>query len=193
MTWKLPLNQIGSGSSFILGPQETHSRFRETHLSLEQHSWLAEILRELNCIEHNDASFFSLKLEVEKQSDVFRVKAILRMNPQLECVRSLTQFRSAFEVDSEALFVRGVERENTKDYDLSETEMESYEHDGSGLLLSEFITDLIYTSLPDFPLCQPECRGLCVECGCNLNTLRECGRSNCSSSDLECPHAHFFQ
>lgn len=49
MSWKLPLNQIGSGTTFVLGKQIANSRFREIALDLKQHVWLSEILKELEC------------------------------------------------------------------------------------------------------------------------------------------------
>lgn len=193
MSWKLPLNQIGSGSTFIIGTTSAPSRYKETLLTLNQHPWLEEILQELKCDAAGEPGTFALKLDVEKQSETYRVKAHLRMFPELECVRSLTPFRTDIETDSEAIFVRALERKSSGEHEISESELESYEHDGAGLLLSEFVTDLIYTSLPDFPLCQPECRGLCSDCGCDLNTAKECGRTLSSSKSEECPHACFFQ
>lgn len=52
----------------------------------------------------NSQSHFNLQLNVEKQSEAYRVKAHLQMIPKLECVRSLTQFHSEVETEAEALF-----------------------------------------------------------------------------------------
>jgi uncharacterized metal-binding protein YceD (DUF177 family) len=193
MSWKLPLNQIGSGTTFVLGKQIANSRFREIALDLKQHVWLSEILKELECSPDNSQSHFNLQLNVEKQSEAYRVKAHLQMIPKLECVRSLTQFHSEVETEAEALFFRAEENKGGGEHEISESEMESYEHDGAGLVLSDFVTDLIYTSLPDFPLCQPQCRGLCSECGCNLNDVKSCGLAEETSATSDCPNIHFFQ
>jgi uncharacterized protein len=193
MSWKLPLNQIGSGSTFILGQALNTARFKQTVLTLEQHPWLAEILDELGCRSSGENANFALQLDVEKQSDTYRVKAKLQMIPKLECVRSLTEFRSDIFTETEALYVKASETPHTGEHEMSESELESYEHDGSGLLLSEFVTDLIYTSLPDFPLCQPECKGLCTDCGCNLNEAKECASKHKTESNFDCPNLKYFQ
>ncbi|MBM3381693.1 MAG: DUF177 domain-containing protein [Betaproteobacteria bacterium] len=193
MSWKLPLNQIGSGSTFIFGQQLETPRFKQTTLSVEQHPWLSEILDELDCRTAGSEANFAIQLDVEKQSETYRVKAKLRMIPKLECVRSLTEFRSDVITETEALYVKSAETPQGGEHEMSESELESYEHDGSGLMLSEFVTDLIYTSLPDFPLCQPECKGLCTECGCNLNDARECASKSKSQKDFDCPSLKYFQ
>lgn len=193
MSWKLPLNQLGSGSTFILGQQLDSPRFKVAHITLDQHPWLAEILEEIDCRMHGADTNFALQLDVEKQSETYRVTAKLQMIPKLECVRSLTEFRSDIYTESEALYVRAAESPQGGEHEMSESELESYEHDCSGLLLSEFVTDLIYTSLPDFPLCQPECKGLCTSCGCNLNEAKDCTSGRKSEKDFECPSLSFFQ
>lgn len=198
MTWKLPLNQIGSGRTYYFGANISSSEFKESELDLEQHPWLKEILNELACLpDQNTAaegSQFSFILNVEKQSACYRVKMSLNMTPKLECVRSLTEYRQSIDVTTEALYVRAAETKQTGEHELSDGEMEAYEHDGSCLVLSEFVTDVIYTSLPDFPLCQPECKGLCSECGCNLNLASNCAAPQAvrSNRDFQCPSMNYF-
>ncbi|NBO38496.1 DUF177 domain-containing protein [bacterium] len=193
MSWKLPLNQVGSGSTFTLGAPAQPAHFKEVPLQLDQHPWLQDILNELSCSSEGKQANFSLTLDVEKQSQSYRVKGHLKMIPQLECVRSLTQFRSVIESETEALFFRAAEQTPGSEHELSESEMESYEHDGAGLLLSEFVTDLIYTSLPDFPLCQPGCKGLCSECGVNLNEARQCPNAGQETARGSCPNVDMFK
>lgn len=197
MNWKIPLNHIGSGRSFAYGSADQPAKFKDSPFTLDQHPWLADILAELSCMpeaSETSSQNFSFLLDIEKQSDCFRVMAHLKMNPKLECVRSLTEFRHAVEVTSEAIFVRAPDDSKQSEHELSESEMEAYEHDGNGLVVSEFLTDLIYTSLPDFPLCQPECKGLCSVCGCNLNQVSSCAASanRQSNSGFECPSVGFF-
>ncbi|MEY2986646.1 MAG: hypothetical protein RJB13_167 [Pseudomonadota bacterium] len=197
MTWKLPLNQVGSGRTYFLGINLTQPRHKEAELQLSQHPWLKEILEELGCVPNSNSTEqhdFSLVLNVEKQSDCFRVKVDLKMNPKLECIRSLTEFRNPVEVQAEAIYVQASVARQAGEHELSDGEMEAYEHDGNSLILSEFVTDLIYTSLPDFPLCQPDCKGLCAECGCNLNKTTSCAATQTAQSALEfrCPSHKFF-
>lgn len=197
MSWKLPLNQVGNGCTFIIGStmaDASKTKFKSTQLDLKQHPWLEEILDEIHCTATGESANFSLCIDVEKQSQAYRVTARLRMEPKLECIRSLTPFRNLIETENEALFVRRSDSPVSGEHELSESEMESYEHDGLALLLSDFITDVVFTSLPDFPLCRTDCRGLCSECGCNLNEARDCGHQSARSADeFSCPNISYFQ
>jgi uncharacterized metal-binding protein YceD (DUF177 family) len=42
--------------------------------------------------------------------------------------------------------------------------------------LTDEVRETIILAFPSYPLCQPACRGLCVQCGINLNKER-CGCS----------------
>jgi uncharacterized protein len=194
MNWKIPLPQVGNGCSFTVGPYREPTKFKPTALHVHDHPWLQEIFNELGLSVEDAHENFSLSVSVEKQSEAYRVTAHVNMIPQLECVRSLTLFRSAIEAENEAIFVRAVENSNnrTGEHELSESELDSYEHDGQGLILSTFLTDFILTSLPDFPLCQSDCKGLCSECGCNLNEARTCGHNKSSESEFSCPNIQLF-
>ncbi len=197
MTWKLPLNLVGSGKTFSFGASTTSPNSRDSEQQLDQHRWLEDILHELNCLPSQqtpDLEPFSLKVRVEKQSDCYRVKVTLKMSPRLECIRSLTEFRHPVEVETEALYIRASDIQQSGEHELNDSEMEAYEHNGSYLILSEFVTDLIYTSLPDFPLCQTDCKGLCSECGCNLNVTMSCAATDKAraAGDFHCPSLKYF-
>ncbi|GAA2101847.1 DUF177 domain-containing protein [Microlunatus panaciterrae] len=79
---------------------------------------------------------------------------------QGECVRCLEQISDELEIDIQELFV----------YPGSEaTEDEASRLEGDLLDLEPLVRDQVVLDLPFQPLCREDCRGLCVECGANLN------------------------
>ena len=44
------------------------------------------------------------------------------------------------------------------------------EHDGANILLDELCIEHTILALPDVPLCNEDCKGLCPRCGINRNT-----------------------
>lgn len=49
--------------------------------------------------------------------------------------------------------------------------------DGSTVDLSELVRQLLVLNLPDRSLCSPDCKGLCAQCGADLNrTTCDCNR-----------------
>lgn len=81
----------------------------------------------------------------------------------LNCSRCLTDFRSAFAVELTELFT------NRPEILAEDAEDTIYPFSGSSLDLTPCLLKAIYLSLPMQLLCQPDCRGLCVTCGKNLN------------------------
>ena len=59
--------------------------------------------------------------------------------------------------------------DDSESFDDEYVQIDDYDFD-----LSEFLREDIVMSLPSVTLCRPDCRGLCPECGKNLNE-GECG------------------
>ncbi len=77
-----------------------------------------------------------------------------------QCVRCLEDFKQSLHTNFQELYTYAVEP-------LSEDE-ESIPEDGF-LDFENSISDYLFLEYPMNPLCKPDCRGLCVECGQNLN------------------------
>lgn len=65
-------------------------------------------------------------------------------------------------------------RKDEKQDPEEETELEADElnlipYDGDRIELQDTLQEQVLLSLPFSPLCQDSCRGLCIECGANLN------------------------
>lgn len=81
-----------------------------------------------------------------------------------ECVRCLTPLTDEVEVDVQELFT----------YPESEATDEEASHlDGEYADLEPVLRDAIVLELPFQPVCRPDCRGLCPECGVDLNTVTD--------------------
>jgi uncharacterized protein len=81
-----------------------------------------------------------------------------------ECVRCLGPIVDLLEVDVQELFV----------YPGSEaTEDEASRLEGDLVDLEPLLRDSVVVELPFQPLCRPDCKGLCPQCGTNLNDQPE--------------------
>ena len=110
-----------------------------------------------------------LAFDVYKDKDQFRLDGRVETLLELPCGRCLEPFRwpvdSVFDLryQPRAPQSAGPEREIEED-DLSTA---FYENDEIDLL--QMMREQIFLALPMKPLCRPDCRGLCPECGTNLN------------------------
>ena len=106
-----------------------------------------------------------MEVQLEGVSEGVLVTATVTGPLAGECARCLEQFTSAIKVQFQELFVLPGEDRPADDADADD----SYELDGSGLLdLAAALRDAVVLDLPLSPLCEPGCKGLCVECGIRL-------------------------
>ncbi len=97
---------------------------------------------------------------------------------ELPCSRCLEPFRLpvAAPFDLRYLPASAVSSDGEREVDDEDLETSYYENDAidlNGLMREQF-----YLALPMKPLCQDDCRGLCPQCGTNLNT------GNCSCAPV---------
>jgi uncharacterized protein len=91
-----------------------------------------------------------------------------RANTKVTCGRCLENFDLLIQTDIEEVY-------NFPDYPLSENETIIPEN---GLLdLEELIGDSLLLEIPINPICKEDCKGLCIECGQNLN-LASCNHGS---------------
>ena len=57
-----------------------------------------------------------------------------------------------------------------KDQEVGDEDLETSYYRDDRIDLNELLREQFYLALPMKPLCREECRGLCAQCGTNLNT-----------------------
>ncbi len=82
-----------------------------------------------------------------------------------ECARCSKPFDEAFGFDIDAAFTRDAGPDD-----------ESYPYSGYELDLDQMLLDGLLLNAPMYSVCRPDCKGLCPQCGCDLNlTQCDCG------------------
>ncbi len=88
---------------------------------------------------------------------------------EAECSRCLERFPTSLEVEiSEQFLLAGRPTSDEADSD-GEEEEDLPVLDGDGIDGTELVTAAVISQLPMQPLCSPGCKGLCPDCGENLN------------------------
>ncbi|MBI3161986.1 MAG: DUF177 domain-containing protein [Chloroflexi bacterium] len=95
------------------------------------------------------------------------VQAEFSAETALECVRCLTDFDHALDWEFTELYAFDSR---------SETESGLILPEDAHIDLAVLIYEYALLEVPISPICKPDCQGLCVECGQNLNEM-DCGHS----------------
>ena len=98
------------------------------------------------------------------------VKGIIQTAVETECVRCLTPFRLAFNVQLEELFALS-----------SSIDPVYFVNEDGWLNLKQPLREQILLAMPIQALCRPDCKGLCDQCGQNLND----GLCSCSTEEID--------
>jgi uncharacterized protein len=114
----------------------------------------------------------------QKIADLIEIEGEISTTVELECSRCLCSFRNPLTISYALTFSRelpGISSEQDDDeVELSPEEMGLIPFAGDELALDETVQEQLLMALPLQPLCRPECRGLCPNCGTDLN-LTSCG------------------
>ncbi len=116
-----------------------------------------------------------LSMDVAKAGgDAFRVAGKYRTRLELACGRCLEPFEVPLESEFDLRYLPAEQNAGEGEHEIAEDDLAvAYFREGA-LDLVELLREQLQLALPMKPLCSEACRGLCPECGANLNRT-ECG------------------
>jgi len=117
-----------------------------------------------------------LEFDIHKDKDKFRLEGHLRTELELPCSRCLDPYRLAVDADFDQRYLPASAASTDPDREVQEDDLETSYYSDDQIDLAELMREQFYLALPMKPLCRDECRGLCPQCGTNLNT----GACDCS-------------
>lgn len=135
-------------------------------------------------LEENDASLqepVSINIKIRKSSEDIFISGKVKTLLELECSRCLENFLFNVNEKFEAYFISEDLRPHEEEMELRKEDMDVSYYEGDIIDLTNVIREQILLSLPMTPICKASCRGLCSDCGQNLNH----GRCACTSSSLD--------
>lgn len=104
--------------------------------------------------------FVHADLKIEYIEGFILVKGNISGEYSAQCGRCLKEIHNSFNIDLNESFMHiSGDMDNTDDY----------LYDGNHIDLTIPLTDNILLSFPSVMLCSNDCKGLCQECGVNLN------------------------
>ena len=117
------------------------------------------------------------QLNIRKVGTEVVVSGNILADVQLQCSRCLKDFRSKLAFPFEAVFhpVEQLKEEDKHELRVEELDMGFYSKDELDLL--DLIKEQIMLNLTMKPLCNDLCKGICLQCGADLNA-GDCGCSD---------------
>jgi len=180
----VPLSKIGEALHITFGnfpdPDSSHLHFQSL-MTVSMSHFFHE--NEITNDELGNPKIFG-SITITREDALLRIHGRLSFCVKLECVRSLHNFEDEFSAEINAFYVSensyqstqfnkmGIHSQNLdEEFEFSTSDLETYTFQGSTLVLDELLLDTLYCAIPELPLCRPNCKGLCSECGTDLNHL----------------------
>ncbi len=98
--------------------------------------------------------------KIENNTGIVSLSGTVSFSATVACSRCAEEFKKSFEIEIEHLLARELVNEENDDYIVVENAV---------LDLDELVCEDIILSLPSRYLCKEDCKGLCSNCGKNLN------------------------
>jgi uncharacterized protein len=114
----------------------------------------------------------------------FNAQGVLSSELLMNCTKCNAEFRQPFSVDFSERFIKAADEEAE--------ELECYAFSGEVLELDRMVLDLIVLNAPVYGLCKPDWKGLCPQCGCDLN-ITQCACVPEVEEEEETPPSPFAQ
>lgn len=106
--------------------------------------------------------------------DHVRVAGSMQSAVRLSCSRCLAEYELPLSSDFTIFYTESQGDEFDDEVELSDVELISASYTGDEINLDPEIAEQVMLEVPFKPLCSESCRGLCPECGADLNA-GECG------------------
>ncbi len=110
-----------------------------------------------------------LAFEIHKDKDRFRLVGTVTAELELPCSRCLEPFRLPIAAPFDARYLPISEVSADVDREMNDEDLETSYYRNDAIDLNELLREQFYLALPMKPLCGEACRGLCAQCGTNLN------------------------
>lgn len=116
-----------------------------------------------------------LSMDVEKSGpDVFRVTGEVSTRLELDCSRCVEPLEVPVAATFELRYVPQAANQGEGERQVEEDDLTTAFYSEGALDVIDLLREQFQLALPMKPLCAEACRGLCPECGANLNRT-ECG------------------
>lgn len=123
----------------------------------------------------------AVKGQVKRSGHEVFVNGHLETRAQLECDRCLKPVELPVSADFALEYITGADYESSSAAALSADELAVSVFDGETIDVDEIVKEQILLAVPARTLCREDCKGICPECGSDLNT----GQCNCAAGEVD--------
>ena len=123
----------------------------------------------------------NVSVKVRLSGQELFVTGRLEAAAQVECDRCLKPVEVDVDSDFSLEYITGKDYESSQTAELGEEAMAISVFDGESIDVDEIVREQLLLAVPSRRLCRDDCKGICPECGTDLNS----GSCNCKSNYVD--------
>ena len=128
------------------------------------------------------ASEVKVSGSARRKREEVRLQGNIKADVEILCDRCLAASQMPLEVEFDMGFIpQEVEAVKAENVELQAEDLVIAAYEGEAVDLDEVVREQILLALPSRHLCSEDCKGLCQECGANLNA----GQCTCEQADVD--------
>ena len=117
-----------------------------------------------------------------RRGDVVRLRGKITAGVAVFCDRCAAEINAPLEIEFDTSFTPAeVEKAVVENVELQAGDLDRSVYEGGEVDVDELVREQILLALPTRNLCREECKGLCPECGANLNE----GACGCGHKEVD--------
>ena len=110
-----------------------------------------------------------LAFDIHKDKDQFRLEGRVISTLELPCSRCLEAFSWPVDATFDLRYQPRTANAGEGEREVEEDDLTTAFYENDEIDLGQLMREQFYLSLPMKPLCRDDCKGLCPQCGTNLN------------------------
>jgi uncharacterized protein len=111
----------------------------------------------------------NVDLELVPEAEQIKLKGQLQGALRLRCSRCLQDYVLELNEPIDLMLLHLLPEDTAEEIGLRPEDLDTGFFDGVTVDVDLIVSEQIFLALPQQPLCQPDCRGLCSGCGADLN------------------------
>lgn len=111
----------------------------------------------------------NVDLELVPEAEQIKLNGQLQGAVRLRCSRCLQDYVLKLDEPIDLMLLHPLPADTPEEIDLRPEDLDTGFFDGVTIDVDLIVAEQIFLALPQQPLCQPDCQGLCSGCGADLN------------------------
>ena len=148
--------------------------------------WLKDIFRDIKNVDFTFIDGISIQVEISRTGGNIFISGLVNTTVKMSCIKCLDDFDFPLVAEFHYSLCPSDERELAPEIEINKEDLNSLYFQGNNIDLIPFIREQILLNIPSYPLCRESCKGMCSQCGANLNHgLCQCDKKEVTISKFE--------